>query len=318
MSGLRSLESRSRTSELLSKSAFALLLWASFSWGGCGDKEASAGDEGGDSDRDSGIPGAEKPDAGSLTCSDEGKTSSCSCSSGRAGTRKCSGGRFGACVCGSNSTVDARVPEPAKCRAGYYTGNFHGTYRPGAFGLGITGTWFEVEIAGGKSFFDDSLPPLAFTLTEEYGGSGEFQTYKVSGGCMQGLATAVAVTQSPIVAKLTGDLNCSTGEFTGMLEGYYTLIGIPGADYTFTGPVTGQFALDDAAGNGEWTVQEPPAVDGTPMGGGEGSWDAKWTAEAAPMLAATDPCASVGPGGVHTPLTVDGGQPSPAVDAGAP
>ncbi len=265
-------------------------------------------------------------DAGANACTNEGKTSTCTCSNGKSGTKTCKNSKYGSCVC-TSSTGDAGKPSTGKsmCKAGYYTGHFSGKYRPGAFGFGFFASSFEVDIMGGKSFFDDSLPPLAFTLTEDYGGTGEFQTFKVGGGCMQGIANAVVVTQSPFVARLEGNLNCSTGEFEGTLTGYYTLIGIPGADFSFKGPLTAQFntasqSLDD----GNWMVSEPPAADGNPAGGGEGTWDAQWTSEDSPVFA-NDPCKDVGPNGEHRPLTNDAGVLLPqdagtttAGDAGTP
>jgi hypothetical protein len=256
-----------------------------------------------------------KKDGGVIECTNEGKSSACKCASGKTGTHKCTDGKFSVCACGGTGTTDGGKPMVAnKCKAGYYTGNFKGKYRPGAFGFGIFGSGFEVDIEGGKSFFDDTLPPLAFSLSQELSGSGEFQTFKVGGGCMQGLATAVVVTQSPFVAKLDGELNCSTGVFEGTLTGYYTLIGIPGADFSFKGPLTAEFNFEAATlDNGEWMVEEPPAANGDPAGGGEGTWDAMWTQDTAPMLSAKNPCDEIGPNGEHTPVT---GTPAPTADAG--
>jgi hypothetical protein len=282
----------------------------------CGEETppVSSGDDNATGDDDNGS----KTDASSM-CMTPGGTHTCTCSNGKLGTKTCSkSGTYGSCNCSANT--DGGKPQTGKqlCKAGYYTGNFMGKYRPGAFGFGIFPSGFEVDIAGGKSFFDQSLPPLAFSLTEQLEGSGEFKTFTVGGGCMQGLATAVVVTQSPFVAKLTGDLNCETGEFSGMLEGYYTLIGIPYADFSFSGPLTAQFNFDDSSlEDGMWSVREPPAANGDPAGGGEGTWNAQWTADMAPMLA-KDPCAEIGPGGSHAPITDDAGQPIVKNDAGTP
>jgi hypothetical protein len=252
-------------------------------------------------------------DAGANSCTNEGKSVACTCASQKTGTKTCKGGRYGACGCGGTTVTDGgKKPIQNKCKAGYYTGNFKGKYRPGAFGFGIFESGFEVDIEGGKSFFDDTLPPLAFSLTQELEGSGEFQTFKVGGGCMQGLATAVFVTQSPFVARLEGELNCSTGVFEGKLTGYYTLIGLTGLDFSFTGPLTAEFNFEEATlDNGDWSVREPPAADGNPAGGGEGTWDAKWTQDMAPMLSEKNPCDDVGPNGEHL---VPGA--TPTTDAG--
>jgi hypothetical protein len=260
-----------------------------------------------------------KKDGGLKECTTEGKKTACTCASGKTGTQTCKSGKLGVCACGGSVVSDGgpRVITN-KCKAGYYTGNFKGKYRPGAFGFGIFPSGFEVDIEGGKSFFDDSLPPLAFSLTQELSGSGEFQTFTVGGGCMQGLATAVVVTQSPFVAKLDGSLDCGTGVFEGKLTGYYTLIGIPGADFSFTGPLTAEFNFDQATlDNGEWSVEEPPAANGQAAGGGEGTWDAKWTQDVAPDTGKPSPCDDIGPNGEHTTPTAKPTTPAP-VDAGTP
>ncbi|MET0284880.1 MAG: hypothetical protein ABW352_10430 [Polyangiales bacterium] len=267
----------------------------------------------------------EEKDSGVSECTSEGASRTCSCSNGKTGTRTCKSGKYSACSCTGGTGSDAGKPTVSnKCKPGYYTGGFRGKYRPGAFGFGLFASGFEVDIEGGKSFFDDSLPPLAFELTEEYAGSGEFQTFKVGGGCMQGIANAVVITQSPFVARLEGDLNCSTGEFKGTLTGYYTLIGIPGADFSFQGPLTAQFNFDNSTlDDGEWSVAEPPAADGNAAGGGEGTWDAKWTQEDAPIFE-NNPCDDIGPNGEHKPPTAppttstpDAGT-APKSDAGTP
>jgi hypothetical protein len=268
-------------------------------------------------------------ETGSGECNKEGASTSCSCTNGDDGTRTCRKGKYTSCTCDEPDS-GSRTPGQPLCKPGYYTGSFKGKYRPGAFGFGLFPSGFEVDIEGGMSFFDQSLPPLAFTLTEEASGpAGEFATFTVGGGCMQGLATAVLITQSPFVAKLTGNLDCATGEFEGELEGYYTLIGIPGADFTFRGPLTAKFDLQQVSlDEGAWTVNEPASLSGEPQGGGNGTWDAKFTADRAPERG-VDPCSTIisggdggvtmiGPGAPTTPSDGGTSMADDAADAGAP
>lgn len=224
-------------------------------------------------------------DSGAKECTAEGQSKTCTCNSGGTGTKVCKNGKYSSCLCsGTKNDAGKNQPKPQQCKPGYYVGNFDGKYRPGIFGFGFLESGFEVDIAGGKSFFDDSLAPLSFELSEEYKNPGsEFSTFTVGGGCMQGLATAVAITQSPFVARLTGNLDCETGMFEGRLEGYYTLIGIPGADFSFSGPLTAQFNLaNESLDDGAWSVEEPINASGKPAGGGNGTWNAMWNAEMAP------------------------------------
>lgn len=273
------------------------------------DEDSASGEVGATDDDDS-----NSESAGS-ECSREGATTSCTCSGGDDGTRTCRKGKYSACVCSERDSGPRTSNEPL-CKAGYYTGSFKGKYRPGAFGFGLFPSGFEVDIEGGKSFFDDSLPPLAFTLTEEASGpAGEFATFTVGGGCMQGLATAVLITQSPFVAKLTGNLDCATGEFVGELEGYYTLIGIPGADFTFRGPLTAKFDLQQVAlDEGAWMVNEPASLSGEPQGGGNGTWDAKYTSPQAPKRD-VDPCSKIISGGDGGVTMIGPGAPTSTSDA---
>lgn len=229
----------------------------------------------------------------------------CSCAKGE-GVKVCADGRYGACQCEEepepeDAPVDAdSAPRKPACRAGYYVGEFTGSYRPGLFGFGILGSGIPVDIAGGAM---GTRPALAFTLEENaVGPAGEFSTFTVGNGCMTGVAKAVG-TDNPFVAKLTGDLDCETGKLVGQLEGYYTLLNFPGANFKFSGPFTGQFDREQSRlRDGMWSVMEPPALNGDPAGGGDGSWSAIYEA-AEPPAGADDPCKDI--------------VPSSAADAGA-
>lgn len=248
-------------------------------------------------------------------CRDEGSMRSCSCGSGADGVKTCTSGRYGSCKCDEDERVEddtdavdaGRVPRTPACKAGYYVGEFSGSYRPGLFGFGVLGSGIPFDIAGGAM---GARPALAFTLEENaIGPAGEFSTFTVGNGCMTGVAKAVG-TDNPFVAKLTGDLDCETGELVGELEGYYTLLNFPGANFKFRGPFKGKFDREQSRlRDGTWSVMEPPALNGDPAGGGDGTWSAIYEAAKAPA-GADDPCRDIVTSGAS-----DGG--AAGADAGA-
>ncbi len=248
------------------------------------DVVSNAGAHGGDSSDD--TPGDCK----------EGSRRDCRCDSS-SGQATCAGGSYGACECTADHETmqDAGAGAPRKpqpyapmCKPGYYTGGFTGMYSPGLVGLGILNAGIDVDVMGAD---DAGVPSLALTLEESSSGAGEFVTYSVEGGCMSGLAEAGG-TQTPFVARLTGDLDCSTGKFNGQLNGYYTFVGVPGFDFQFTGPFIGQFSPATTALDGTWMIMEPPALDGEPAGGGQGTWHATLQSASAPD-GGEDPCKDI-------------------------
>jgi hypothetical protein len=193
------------------------------------------------------------------------------------------------------------------CKAGFYSGQFTGKYKPGAFGFGVIGSFIEVDIMGAGA---NGYPALSFTLDAKQQGGGEFSSFTVKNGCMVGSANAYG-TNNPFVALITGDLDCKTGKFSGTLTGRYDLLGL-GLKFEFTGPLDSQFeAPQSRLKDGVWNVKEPPALDGTAAGGGGGTWSAIWESDAPPSGA--DPCSS-------SALASDAGTASEAgtasVDAG--
>lgn len=241
---------------------------------------------------------------------DEGTTRACTCSAGVSGTQACLGGKYQNCTCAA-PIVDAGSGGGSLCKAGFYSGEFTGKYKPGAFGFGIVGSFFEVDIMG---VGNGGYPALSFTLEAEKSGSGEFASFGVKNGCMVGNAKAYG-TDNPFVARIDGELNCRTGQFMGTITGRYDLIKT-GLKFDFTGPLSSLFELPQARlKDGIWNVKEPPALDGTPAGGGGGTWSAIWESDAPPP--GEDPCASAGlpDGGAGT----GGSDASTApVDAGTP
>jgi hypothetical protein len=239
---------------------------------------------------------ADEVDAGSPECLSEGATRACTCASGAQGRKSCKQGAYGACEnCVEPRSDAGRKPTTGNaplCRAGYYAGNLQGKYKPSFTGLGLGAGGIEVELVGQETA---GRAPLSLTLEETSSApAGEFTSYTVGDGCIQGVARS-GDTDNPFAARITGDLDCGTGKFAGLLEGYYTLLGLEGLDYTFKGEITGQFELARSElTDGVWTLAEPPALDGSPAGGGSGSWNAVWTAEHAPSAtAAVDLCAKI-------------------------
>ena len=223
------------------------------------------------------------------TTVDEGSARACTCTGGAAGRQICFGGKYTGCEC---ATIPDGGGTPggggALCSAGYYTGDFDGKYKPGAFGFGIFMGFLEFEILGAAV---GGVPALSFTLEKSSTGTGgEFETYTVKNGCMLGSAKA-AGTDNPFVARLTGNLDCQTGIFDGTITGNYDFIQ-SGVKFQFTGPLSAQYQNPQKRlKDGIWNVKEPPALDGTAAGGGGGMWDAIWEAESAPPGA--DPCAAL-------------------------
>lgn len=208
----------------------------------------------------------------------EGAVRSCRCGAAE-GSALCRRAAWSACECATKDggSVDAsKRPTKPACKVGYYEGAFSGRYRPGLFGLGVLGSGLPFDITGGPML---TRPGLSFTLEEtSTGPAGEFSTFTVGNGCMTGIAKAVG-TDNPFVAKITGDLDCATGHFVGILDGYYTLLNVPGANFKFSGPITAQFDVEQLLlRDGAWSVMEPPALNGDPAGGGDGTWSAAYKA----------------------------------------
>ena len=68
---------------------------------------------------------------------------------------------------------------------------------------------------------------------------------------------------------------------------------VEGLEYKMKGPISAHFEPARAKlEDGAWTLEEPPALDGKPAGGGHGTWSATWLADSAPDAGA-DPCAKI-------------------------
>lgn len=239
---------------------------------------------------DSGAP----PDAG-RECSvfEEGKSRECTCSGGAVGTQACLSGKYQPCKCSSSSSDSGSgTTTPGQklmCKAGFYSGEFSGLYKPGVFGLGIIGSLVEFKVEGSGA---GDYPALSFTLlaNQSGGGTDEFGTYSVKNGCMIGSAK-VKDTNTPFIGRINGELDCKTGAFKGTITGQYDLEGLQLLKYDFSGTATSQFQFAQASlTDGLWNVVEPNALLGEPAGGGGGTWSAIWERETPP--AGQDPCSA--------------------------
>jgi len=193
------------------------------------------------------------------------------------------------------------------CKAGFYSGEFSGLYKPGVFGLGIISSPIEFKVEGSGA---GGYPALSFTLlaNQTGGGTDEFGTYTVKDGCMIGSAK-VQNTNTPFIGRINGELDCKTGAFKGTITGQYDLEGLQLLKYDFSGTATSQFQLAQASlTDGLWNVAEPSALLGEPAGGGGGTWSAIWERESPP--AGQDPCSAAFSGsdaGTAGPATADAG-----------
>jgi len=204
-------------------------------------------------------------DAGSLECT-AGAERACPCG----GSQSCVKGAWAPCNCPSAPPV---ATNPARCKAGYYTGGFSGEYWSGAFDLGF-GSLVPVTI-NAKPVGDK--PGLGMTLQEQANADVEFVTYVVRDGCLIGTAEASG-TEHPIFGTITGELDCETGVFQGVLRGYYYLFGVPQITYEFEGPVSASYKPEQQRlADGKWEVKENQT--GTNSPGGSGTWDVSWAGE---------------------------------------
>ena len=288
---------------------FAFALSIALGVSACGSSDTGAGPspskDAGDDEEDDGAVGE---CTGTTT-----KTCSCSSDGTTRGTKKCQNGKFSACSnCVADVIKDAGVSNVDLCKAGYFTGEFSGSYKPGAFGFGFGMSMFEVPIMG-VPFMD--IPALSFNLEEQATGVGEFMTYTVGDGCMTGNAQAYG-TDNPFVARISGSLDCSTGMFKGKLRGHYKLLNFDELPFEFEGPLNSMFALPSSLKDGVWSVMEPPAADGEPAGGGMGTWSADWKSNDVPV-SDVDPCADIPYEDGGLPPVKGGGTPTTGTNTGS-
>lgn len=209
-----------------------------------------------------------------------GPTQPCTCDGGTAGVMYCNAalGTYSECACSTTPGIGQ------KCKAGYYTGTFEGDWRPGAFDLGggLTLVTANIEAMGTAD-----KPGLAITLDEKVVEAGEFTYREVENGCVTGTATSAGFDSHPFVASISGKLDCATGEFDGVMDGYYHLFDLGELSvWEFSGPMLGTFNPDTASiDQGTWDLREKQAKPNEdPGAGGEGTWNAAWQSDESPPL----------------------------------
>jgi hypothetical protein len=247
--------------------------------GGC-PKDAPATTTGPQLRSDAGGDGDGDGDGDAQMECDDGPKRECDCGPGEdKGVQYCNPAfaTYSDCDCDKSSAN-------FKCKAGYYTGTFKGKWRPGALDLGNGWTTVKAEIeAKGKN----GAPGLALTLVEKSDNTGEFPTYEVKNGCVYGAASAFGPDTHPFVGTLSGELDCETGQFNGIMDGKYDFFDLAGASiWKFSGPLVATF--DEAQVKldmGTWRMKEKQAKPtDNPYAGGEGTWDAVWQGTEAPDL----------------------------------
>lgn len=266
------------------------LLIAASAWTGCKEEAPiliGENMDGGPRDDDD-----EDVDDGECTEDNLGDTMDCNCG-GKPGASKCLEDGWSKCEC----LPDREDPTPmgSRCKAGYYTGSFTGMWRPGAFDLGGGFTLINVQI---DAKMTEKGPGLALTLeAKEDLSGGEFPQLEVKNGCVVGTATAIGGLDShPFVATLTGELDCQTGDFSGTMDGVYSLFDSGElSQWYFTGdfgkdapkvPLTGHFYSEtEKIDDGTWDLREKQTKpEELPGAGGEGVWEAKWESDKGPPL----------------------------------
>lgn len=228
-------------------------------------------------------------------CSADGDSGSGGQASGGSGSSSNTGG--GNATSGSFGNSNATVPETttttgtssggADCAPGHYVGSFDGTYNSAAWGNGSVPLMVEAVPSGGR-------PGLEFWLeaTEEVCTDAEFcADFTVKGGKIRGFANPFPDPNAPPDAgpdpfaiavrfeiDFGGELDCSTGQFRGLLQnGCYDVFTVL---YRFEGTAPATYDKPTSTFTmGEWEVKE------TPMAGvifppdekigGMGSWTAK-------------------------------------------
>lgn len=195
-------------------------------------------------------------------------------------------GSAGAASATSSNSTNILVPRGAAaphqegCQPGHYVGTFAGTYKPAvtiSFPLAIDAT-----SAMGR-------PGLEFWMerTANECGDEEFcAEFTLKGGKIRGFANPISAVDTssdgaavavPFEMDLAGDLDCSRGQFRGLLlNGCYDLATIV---FRFAGNAIADY--DPASStfiNGAWAVKEMPLPDAwypsDPDIGGMGSWQA--------------------------------------------
>ena len=178
--------------------------------------------------------------------------------------------------------------EDQNCQAGHYIGTFNGTYNSAAVGNGAV----PLTIAATPSMGRPGLEFWLERIPRNCRSDQEFcADYTVRGGKIRGYAnpfstggtSAAGSSADPLALAVRfeidfgGDLDCSRGQFQGLLRnGCYDVATVL-FRFTGTAPATYEPASSSFT-NGGWRVMEQAPAGGWPepdqVLGGEGSWQA--------------------------------------------
>jgi len=187
----------------------------------------------------------------------------------------------------------APANEDTNCKAGHYVGTFNGTYHSVAWGNGAP----PLTISATASFGRPGLEFWLERIPRDCQSDEEFcPDFTVKGGKIRGHSNpfstgdeAAAGSSAPTLAirfeiDFGGNLDCSRGQFEGLLEnGCYDLATLL---FRFNGTAPAMYdAATSSFTDGMWKVTEEPPADAwqppDPNIGGRGTWQATLVNDAA-------------------------------------
>lgn len=216
--------------------------------------------------------------------------------SNRAGASQGSAGGLGSTLGNPSGSNGVLLPTPSSgqvgaaaagangCVPGHYVGSFEGIYNSAAWGNGALPLSIEAVESMGR-------PGLEFWLEQtanDCAGAEFCADFTVKGGKIRGFANPFSDPNAPadddgfaIAVRFEidfgGELDCSTGQFRGLLQnGCYDVATIL---FRFEGTAPAMYDHRSSSfQNGEWTVKELAMPDALlppdPSIGGMGSWNA--------------------------------------------
>ncbi len=228
---------------------------------------------------------------------------------GSAGTSGAAGGTAAAGNGDFGNTTSSAPPAPGGtgggtgangCAPGHYVGSFDGVYNSAAWGNGSFPLTIEAVASMGRPGLEFWLEKTSAPCT-----SSEFcADFSVKGGKIRGFANPFSDPNAPktdasvanpfavavrFEIDFAGELDCSTGEFKGLLHnGCYDVATVL---YRFEGTAPAKYDRAQSKFNeGKWAAKETPmtGVIFPPDSkiGGTGTWDAKLVDEGSSPVAA--------------------------------
>lgn len=197
----------------------------------------------------------------------------------------------------TNVLVEPRtrvVNDEMNCQPGHYVGTFSGTYNSAAWGNGAP----PLTIAATPSLGRPGLEFWLESIPRDCRADQEFcADFTVKGGKIRGWANPFSTGEEAMAGSdgnplslavrfeidFGGNLDCSRGEFLGLLQnGCYDLATVL---FRFTGTAPADYDLATSSfTNGQWTVTEQVPADAwaqpDPNIGGMGRWQATWANDA--------------------------------------